>query len=79
MPPITGTTRRPLFWMTVPASWSHSGCPYTVRKLNLIERVWHYLKEKVVNNYFFGSVARLMEAVRRGPRELNSTGSKIPT
>ncbi len=50
--------------------------PYSP-ELNLIERVWHYLKEKVINNYFFGSLDRLTQAVRRACRKLNSTGEKI--
>ena len=50
--------------------------PYSP-ELNLIERVWRYLKEKVTNNYFFGTFSRLQKAVIRACRDLSSPGSKI--
>jgi len=38
----------------------------------LIEYVGGYLKENVTNNYFFGELDRLIEAVKQACRELNS-------
>ena len=40
-------------------------------ELNLIERYWKHLKEKAINNYYFGSHAELEEAVRQAVRDLN--------
>ena len=50
--------------------------PYSP-ELNLIERVWHYLKEKVTNNYFFGTFDRLMRATRTACRQLASGTDKV--
>ena len=50
--------------------------PYSP-ELNLIERVWHYLKEKVTNNYFFGTFQRLMEATRTACRKLASKAANV--
>lgn len=49
--------------------------PYSP-ELNLIERVWHYLKEKVTNNYFFGAFKHLLSATRTACRQLGSTDEK---
>jgi transposase len=40
-------------------------------ELNLIERYWKRLKEKAINNYYFGSHAALEQAVRQAIRDLN--------
>ena len=50
--------------------------PYSP-ELNLIEYVWGYLKEHVTNNYFFGNMDRLMEALKAACRELASPGRKL--
>lgn len=52
--------------------------PYSP-ELNLLERVWLYLKEKVINNYFFGTFARLTEAVAEACRQLNGPAPRFPT
>ena len=50
--------------------------PYSP-ELNLIEYVWGYLKENATNNYFFGELDRLIEAVKRACRELNSAPDAV--
>lgn len=40
-------------------------------ELNAIEGLWGYLKKSALNNYFFGDVERLEEAVVRAFGELN--------
>ena len=40
-------------------------------ELNAIEGLWGYLKKSALNNYFFGDVERLEEAVVRVFAELN--------
>lgn len=46
--------------------------PYSP-ELNLIEYGWGYLKETATNNYFFGEVARMENAVSQACRQLNSS------
>lgn len=50
--------------------------PYSP-ELNLIERVWKYLKENVTNNYFFGQLQNLIEATRQGCTRLASPDEKV--
>lgn len=50
--------------------------PYSP-ELNLIEYVWGYLKEHVTNNYFFGEINLLIEALIAACRELASPGRKL--
>lgn len=40
-------------------------------ELNAIEGLWGYLKKSALNNYFFGDVERLEEAIVRAFGELN--------
>lgn len=47
--------------------WNAPYCP----ELNLIERYWGHLKAKATNNYFFGSVEKLEQAVRDAVRTFN--------
>lgn len=42
-------------------------------ELNLIEYAWGYLKETATNNYFFGTVAQMENAVAQACRQLNSS------
>lgn len=46
--------------------------PYSP-ELNLIEYAWGYLKETATNNYFFGDVTRMEDAVAQACRQLNSS------
>jgi transposase len=46
--------------------------PYSP-ELNLIEYAWGYLKETATNNYFFGEVSRMENAVAQACRQLNSS------
>lgn len=46
--------------------------PYSP-ELNLIEYAWGYLKETATNNYFFGTVAKLQDAVAQACRQLNES------
>jgi len=46
--------------------------PYSP-ELNLIEYAWGYLKETATNNYFFGEVARMENALAQACRQLNSS------
>ena len=48
--------------------------PYTP-ELNLIERYWGHLKAKALNNYFFGTVANLRQAICEAIRSLNRSRS----
>lgn len=50
--------------------------PYSP-ELNLIERVWEYLKENVTNNYFFGKLDSLLRATEEACRMLSSPGEKL--
>lgn len=43
--------------------------PYSP-ELNLIERVWLYLKENVTNNYFFGQLDELLAATQEACKQL---------
>lgn len=45
--------------------------PYSP-ELNLIEYVWRYVKENVTNNYYFGHMDLLLEALRDACSELSS-------
>ena len=40
-------------------------------ELNAIEGLWGYLKKSALNNYFFGSVENLEEAIVRAFEKLN--------
>jgi transposase len=42
-------------------------------ELNAIEGLWGYLKRSALNNYFFGSVENLEEAVVRALKHLNQS------
>lgn len=44
--------------------------PYSP-ELNLIEYVWGYIKQKATNNYFFGKLKLLVDAVADACRKLN--------
>jgi transposase len=46
--------------------------PYSP-KLNLIEGLWGWLKESVINNVFFDSVQQIRKAVQGFIREINKT------
>jgi transposase len=50
--------------------------PYSP-ELNLIERVWRYLKENVTNNYFFGQLPSLIEATKEACRRLATPSDKV--
>ncbi|NIM05144.1 MAG: IS630 family transposase [Armatimonadetes bacterium] len=50
--------------------------PYSP-ELNLIERVWRYVKENVTNNYYFGHMHLLLEALREACRELSSPAETL--
>ncbi len=50
--------------------------PYSP-ELNLIERVWKYLKENVTNNYSFGDLSSLLEATEEACRRLASPSDKV--
>jgi len=42
-------------------------------ELNLIARYWGHLKAKAINNYFFGTVQELEEAIRQAVRDFNAS------
>ena len=44
-------------------------------ELNLIERYWGHLKATATNNYFFGTVAKLEQAIRDAVRAFNRSSS----
>lgn len=46
-------------------------------ELNLIERVWLYLKENVTNNYFFGQLQVLLQATEQACAQLSSSAETI--
>jgi len=46
--------------------------PYSP-ELNLIEYAWGYLKQTATNNYFFGTVAKMQDAVAQACRQLNES------
>lgn len=46
-------------------------------ELNLIERVWKHLKQVGLNNFFFGNVASLEEAVHQTFDSMNQKNSTI--
>ncbi|MCF2937230.1 IS630 family transposase, partial [Paenibacillus alkaliterrae] len=42
-------------------------------KLNLIEGLWGWLKESVINNVFFNTVQKIRKAVQGFIHEINKT------
>ena len=44
--------------------------PYTP-ELNLIERYWGFLKNRATNNYFFGELDHLKDAIQQAVTDLN--------
>ncbi len=50
--------------------------PYSPN-LNLIERVWKYLKENVTNNYFFGNIDSLISATEHACESMKNTADKL--
>lgn len=51
--------------------------PTYAPELNLIERVWKHLKQVGLNNFFFGNVASLEEAVHQTFNSMNQINSTI--
>lgn len=51
--------------------------PTYAPELNLIERVWKHLKQVGLNNFFFGNVASLEEAVHQTFDSMNQKNSTI--
>lgn len=50
--------------------------PYSPN-LNLIERVWKYLKENVTNNYFFGDIGSLISATEHACESMKTHADKL--
>jgi transposase len=65
--PFLKKNQQRLEWVFLP--------PYT--QLNLVEGLWKWLKESVINHVFFGNVQKIMLAVRAFIREVSQSPDDV--